>query len=111
MSKVMAIVSPDLAPGFELAGIEAARARNVHEAADVLHAAAESGEYGIVIIDERFVDDFDESTAALCATSRKPLIVGLPGSMKWPRDHDRAPDDYAASLIRRAIGHHVRIQL
>ena len=110
-AKVAAIVSPDLAPGFELAGVEVARARNSPEASDVLHALVESGEYGIVIIDERYMDDFDESTAALCTTSRRPIVVGLPGGMKWPRDHDRGPDDYAMSLIRRAIGHQVRIQL
>jgi vacuolar-type H+-ATPase subunit F/Vma7 len=110
-AKVAAIVSPDLAPGFELAGVEVARARTSHEASDVLHALVESGEYGIVIIDERYMNDFDEAAAALCATSRRPIMVGLPGGMTWPRGQDRGPDDYAMSLIRRAIGHQVRIQL
>jgi vacuolar-type H+-ATPase subunit F/Vma7 len=110
-AKVAAIVSPDLAPGFELAGVEAARAHTAREASDLVNALVESGEYGIIIIDERFMSDFDESTAALCAASRQPIIVALPGRMKWPRDRDRRPDDYAMHLIRRAIGRHVRIQL
>ena len=49
MCKVMAVVSPDLAPGFELAGIEAARARNAREASVALQSAVENGEYGSAI--------------------------------------------------------------
>ena len=111
MCKVMAVVSPDLAPGFELAGIEAARARNAREASVALQSAVENGEYGIVVIDETFLNDFDEATKVFCAASMKPLIVALPGGMKWPREEERGPDEYAMSLIRRAIGHQVKIQL
>jgi vacuolar-type H+-ATPase subunit F/Vma7 len=107
----MAIGGKDLVAGFALAGLETRRAETPREAAHALRRAADSGEYGIVIIDETLSDEFDSRTAELLTGCELPVVVPVAGEMQW-RDEEVIPhDDYINNLIRQAIGYELRIKV
>ena len=110
MHKVLAIAGDDLAGGLALAGIDVQKVPDASAARDALVGAMESGDYGIVIVEERLASQFDAKTETMIDECNVPLIVSAPAEMKW-RDVEQAPqDDYVASLIRRAVGYQLNIQ-
>jgi vacuolar-type H+-ATPase subunit F/Vma7 len=108
---VLAIVRQDLGAGFALAGIEVSRAAGAAAARDSLEAAMSGREYGIVIIEEELLAGMDEATRKALAEATVPLVIPVPGDMRW-REEEQAPaDDYVARLIRRAVGYQLNIRL
>ena len=111
MYKVLAIGGKDLCAGFQLAGLETRCAETSPEAARALWEAVESGQYGIVIINEVLTASFDDTTQALLMSGQLPVVVPVAGQMAW-QDIEAIPqDDYIARLVRQAIGYEMDIQL
>ncbi len=109
--KVLAVGSEDLSLGFALAGIESRPAANAAAAAEVLRSAVESGDYGIIIVDSFLMEQLDARMQTLLSKSTLPLVVTVPGEMRW-RDTESVPkDDYVARLIRRAVGYRLAIKM
>ncbi len=111
MYKVLAVAGDDLSSGFALSGIEAVKAHDAFHAEEVLLQAVESDEYGIIIMEESFVDDFDIKTKELVLESTTPLIMPISGEMKWQDVEEVKEDDYLAALIRRAVGYQLNVKL
>ncbi len=109
--KVLAIAGDDLSSGFALSGIETAKARDAFHAGEVLLQAVEGSEYGIIIVEESFVDDFDIKTKELVFEGTIPLIMPISGEMKWQDVEEVKEDDYLAALIRRAVGYQLNVKL
>ncbi len=110
MYKVLAIGDKDLCAGFALAGIEA-RCADKLLAGEVLSWAINSGEYGIVIIDEELRDALDDPTRRLISGRNVPLVIAVPGQMRWRDQEKPVQDEYIAALIRQAVGYQLDIQL
>ena len=111
MYKVLAIAREDLGAGFALSGIEVSKARDVSAAREALLSAIGSRQYGIVVIDGTFMSEFDERTKTIAAECNVPLVISVPGEMRW-QDVEKVPrDDYVAQLIRRAVGYQLNIRL
>lgn len=109
--KVLVVSERELAGGFALAGIETCVVSGAKNASEALAGIIESGEYGIVIMDEQLSSGLDRHVLAALARSDGPMLVTVPAELRW-RDTERLPqDDYVARLIRRAVGYQLNIEL
>jgi V/A-type H+-transporting ATPase subunit F len=64
-------------------------------------------ETGLIIIDERLVTGMPEERLRELEQGWNGILLVLPSPVKPPAE----VEDYAARLIRRAIGYHVRLNV
>jgi vacuolar-type H+-ATPase subunit F/Vma7 len=106
MKKIIFITPPDAEPGFSLAGI-AHRAVEPAEARDSLFDATTDPDAGLVILDERLLEEVGEERLRELEKGWHGIVLVLPSPEKPPPEKE----DYASRLIRRAIGYHVRLNV
>ncbi len=108
MKKIVFITPHDADYGFSLTGVpQYAVEPKAFEA--TLGGIMEDPENGLVIIDERLVTNggtFEERMSEMERAWHGILLV-LPSPVKPPAE----VEDYAARMIRRAIGYHVRLKV
>ena len=112
MSKIAFITPSDVEYGFSLSGINQVVAeRDTTE--ETLKKVLDDTENGLVIIDERLIGNghdssgLDEERLRELDNHWQGILLVLPSPEKPPAE----VEDYAARLIRRAIGYHVRLKL
>ena len=111
MFKVLGILPEDLAAGFALTGLEVIRFKEATAGRAALLEAAENPEYGLLIVEEGLLDSMEEGRRRALLARSRPLVIPVPGMLRW-RDTERgAADDYVAALIRRAVGYQMDIKL
>jgi len=106
VKKVIFLTEPVARLGFGLAGIDQYIAEP-QELEDILGKAMGDPENGLIVIDERLTAGIDEERMREIEGAWHGVIVVLPSPLAGPGE----TDDYAARLIRKAIGYHVRIRL
>lgn len=112
MRKISFITPPDVEYGFSLTGISQTVAQ-ADEMEETLKTILDDGDNGLVIIDERLIGNGREGKGLSEERLRElehhwpGILLVLPSPEKPPAD----VEDYAARLIRRAIGYHVRLKL
>ncbi len=95
---------PDAEYGFSLSGV--AQYTDHGEGAEaLLRKVITSAEVGLVILDERLVKGIQEERLREIEQGWHGILLVLPA----PEREGIAREDYAARLIRRAIGYHVRL--
>ncbi len=106
MKKISFITPRDAGYGFSLAGIQQhVVVPNAVE--DELKKAMDEPDTGLVIIDERLITGMTEGRLRELEHGWQGILLVLPSPEKPPAE----VEDYAARLIRRAIGYHVRLKL
>jgi vacuolar-type H+-ATPase subunit F/Vma7 len=109
--KVLAISEKELARGFALAGIETWIVSDARQASEAVAETISSGEYGIVIMDEKLSSGLDKQVTKALSQSDGPMLVSIPGELRWC-DTERLPhDEYVARLIQRAVGYQLNVKL
>ena len=106
MKKIAFITPPDADYGFRLSGIT----QHVVEVPDVektLKQTMAELDTGLVILDERLLKGMSEERLRDIEQVWHGILLILPSPVKPPAE----VEDYAARLIRRAIGYHVRLNL
>lgn len=103
----MVLCRPELAAGFELAGLPVQEATSPHEAAERLRALLSREEIGILLLDERFYRGLPDDLNRELARRPLPMIVPFPGP-SWTERRD--PDAYVLELLRQAIGYRVTLK-
>jgi vacuolar-type H+-ATPase subunit F/Vma7 len=98
----MVITSPDLAPGFQLAGVETFAVDGVGEAAAALRRLLAEGEAGLIVIRRAWVDRLDPQLQHLIETSYQPVVMAIPDGR--PTTGTAATRRDLADFIRRTIG-------
>ena len=106
MKKVIFITESVARLGFNLAGIDQYIVEP-KELEDILVKAVSDPENGLIVIDERLTSGIDEERMREIESAWHGVIVVLPSPLAGSGEIE----DYAARLVRRAIGYHVRIQL
>lgn len=101
------VTTPELAPGFRLAGAAVDVARSAEEAARAVagHVAAPEG--GIVAVHEPYLEAFDPALRRRLEALVNPVVVGLPAG-------DLAADAGGrrlrlAEMLRRAVGYRITL--
>jgi V/A-type H+-transporting ATPase subunit F len=64
-------------------------------------------DYGLVVIDERLIAGMTEDRLRELEQAWNGILLVLPSPVKPPAE----VEDYAARLIRRAVGYHVRLKI
>jgi V/A-type H+-transporting ATPase subunit F len=106
MEQVAFITPQDTAWGFSLGGVP----QFVVEPAELearLLEVMESDKTGLIVIDERLIAGLAEDRLREIERAWHGILLVLPSPEKPPEE----VEDYAARLIRRAIGYHVRLKL
>ncbi len=106
MKRIAFITPPDAAYGFKLSGVAHFVAEN-HEAAETLKKTMREPDYGLLIIDERMIAVITEEHLRELEQAWNGILLIMPSPEKPPAE----VEDYAARLIRRAIGYHVRLKV
>jgi V/A-type H+-transporting ATPase subunit F len=106
MKKVFSVTAHDARYGFGLAGIWQSVAVE-DELEEILVKAVNDTGNGLVIIDERLISGIEDERLREIERNWSGVMVVLPS----PEAVSAEVEDYAARLIRRAIGYHVRIRL
>jgi V/A-type H+-transporting ATPase subunit F len=105
--KKLGFITPhDAEYGFSLAGIP----QYIGEAIDaegILKKTMAASENGLIIIDERMIKGIAEEELRELERGWAGILLVLPSPEKPPPE----VEDYAALLIRRAIGYHMRLKL
>ncbi len=111
MSSVRAVLSEGLAAGFSLAGTRVEVVAEPGSAREAILAAAESRECGILILEEELFASLGERERESLLARTVPLLVLLPGELRWGEVEEITGDEYVAALIRRAVGYQLNIRL
>lgn len=104
MSRIVALTPADADNGFACCGaIQHAVATG--RAAETLERALNESHNGVVILDERLLEEVGEEMLHACERRWPGVLVVLP-----PPGTSAAGEDYAMRLIRRAVGYQVRVR-
>jgi vacuolar-type H+-ATPase subunit F/Vma7 len=103
---VRVVCRPQLAPGFELAGLHADTAIDGASARVRLAALADDPAVGIVLLEERLQRALPADFAQRLERQPRPLVATFPS----PRfGAEQAAEEAVLELLRRAIGYRVRL--
>lgn len=106
MKKIAFITTEDAEFGFGLAGMTQYVAGQ-KDAEDLLEKIMSEPDTGLVIIDERMTRGIDDERIREMEGRWPGILLVLPSPVKPAAE----VEDYAARLIRKAIGYHVRLKL
>jgi vacuolar-type H+-ATPase subunit F/Vma7 len=106
MKKIAFITPSDASYGFSLSGVPQYAVKAVDAEVTLKRTMTETGT-GLIIIDERLLQGMPEERLRELEHGWHGILLVLPSPEKPPPEIE----DYAARLIRRAIGYHVRLTL
>jgi vacuolar-type H+-ATPase subunit F/Vma7 len=109
LSSVRAVLGKDLGAGFSLAGVEVEVVTETRSAREAILAACRGRDCGVLVTEEELFASLGEREREALLQRPVPLIVLLPGDMRWGEVTEIAKDDYVAALIRRAVGYQLNI--
>lgn len=105
MGRLMVITTPDLAPGFQLAGAETFAVESAREAERVLQGLLEGDEASLIALRQDLLGAMPPRLQRQIEASYRPVVMAIPGGTPTTsaEEHRR----YIAELLRRAIGFHI----
>jgi vacuolar-type H+-ATPase subunit F/Vma7 len=106
MKKVVFLTPPDVKYGFSLTGV-AQHVAETDEVDETLKKIMAEADNGLIIIEERLLSGMPEDRIREFEQAWNGILLVLPSPVKPPAE----VEDYAARLIRRAIGYHVRLKI
>lgn len=109
MYRIIAIGGREFCAGFALAGIETLRMTDA-SGRETLTRALARDDIAVVILDEQFGDWVDEIRPPAMLT-QLPIVIPVPGDMRWRDVEKPGEDHYVAALIRQAVGYPLEINL
>ncbi len=108
MSRLLVVTRPTLVCGFHLAGVEAFLAEDAEEAEDIVARWLDSGESGLIAIDDGLIAGFDPAFRRRLEAAEHMPHLAIPGGEPLAPGASRRRR--IAELIRRAVGFHITFQ-
>lgn len=105
MSQFFVLTRPSLAPGFQLAGVDAHGVEDVEAAQELIENWMAAGEAGLLAIDDGLLAHMDTSFLKRLASSERLHYIAIPGGE--PLGPEASRRGRIAAMIRRAIGFHI----
>ena len=102
MGRLMVITTPDLAPGFQLAGVETFAVNSIEKAEEVMRQLLEADEASLIVVHRGLLQGMTPRLRRQIETSYRPVVVDIPGGMPTLSTGERRRQ--ITELIRRAIG-------
>lgn len=105
MARLIVVTTPDLVPGFQLAGVSTVAAGGSAEVEAFLRPMLAAGQPGVVAVDQALLDGLDEDLRRRLEEAVSPLVVALPAGSVADRVGDRRAK--LTDLLRRVVGYHM----
>ena len=105
MGRLMVITTPDLAPGFQLAGVETFAVAQVEQAEEILKRLLNGDEASLIVVRRGLLQAMSPRLLRQIESSYRPVVMAIPGGVPAHPGEERR--HYIAELIRRAIGFHI----
>jgi len=105
MSRLFIITRPVLVPGFQLAGVDAYGVRDVETAQEMISGWLESGESGLLAIDDGLLARMDQAFLKSLRAYENLPFISIPSGQ--PLGVEASRRYQLAEAIRRAIGIHI----
>ncbi len=102
MSRLIIVARPSLAPGFQLAGVEAFAANDAEAAQRLVSSWLEAGETGLLALDDGLLADFDPAMRRRLEAADQLPHIAIPGG--GPLEPATSRQRRLTEMIRRAIG-------
>jgi len=103
MGRLMVITTPDVAPGFELAGVETFAVESVSQAESILDELLTGDEASLIVVRQGLLEAMSARLQRQVGRSYRPVVIAIPGGMPTLTSSGRR-QRYISELIRRAIG-------
>ncbi len=103
MGRLMVITTPDLAPGFELAGVETFAVETVDQAESLLDQLLSGDEASLIVVRQGLLEAMGTRLQRQVSRSYRPVVIAIPGGIPTIASSGRR-QRYISELIRRAIG-------
>ena len=105
MGQLIVITTPDLAPGFQLAGVETFAVEGAEQAAAILRRFLAGDEASLIVVRRGLLQAVPPRLRRQLETSYRPVVMAIPGGL--PADAGAERRRTIAELIRRAIGYQI----
>ena len=106
MKRIVVITPVDAEFGFKLTGVSHYVTQE-KDAESAIRKIIREPDTGLVVVDEKLIKGISEERLKEIEKSWHGIVVVLPS----PERPEADIEDYAARLIRRAVGYHVRLRL
>lgn len=104
-ARIVAVVPPELEPGFRLAGVETRAAADAATAEQHVSALLAAGERGVIGVYEPYFAAFDPHRRAGLEGSVAPVVVPVPTGLAVEGEAGRRAR--LVARLQRAIGYHI----
>ena len=104
MSRLLIVTRPELALGFQLAGIAAYGVPDVETAQEIIGGWLDEGATGLLVLDAGVLARMEPAFAERLETSRLPYVI-IPSDELLGPEFSR--QHRIAELIRRSVGVHI----
>lgn len=105
---VRAVSRPEVAAGFELAGLRTIEAATSEGAAARLRELHEQPEVGVILLEDGLYHELPEELHREFGRRPLPMIVPFPGP-RWVAAPESA-EAYVVELLRQVVGYRVRLK-
>lgn len=106
MSRLIVITTPDLEPGYKLAGASTIPATSPEEAAAELRELVdEQGERGVIALHEPYHSELDREMRRRFDETYEPLVVALPSGEAGAEDGGRR--ERLLQMLWQAVGYEI----
>ncbi len=105
MGNLLVITTPDLAPGFQLAGVETFAVDTVAEAEDTLTRLLDDREASLVIVRRALLQAMNPRLQRRLENSAQPVVMQIAGRPATIPGQDH--QHHLSELIRRTVGFHI----
>lgn len=109
MYRVLAIGGREFCAGFALAGIDTLCVTE-SSSQEVFTRILARDDIALVILDEQWSESLDEIRPPTMQ-AELPIVIPVPGQMRWRDVEKHGEDHYVAALIRQAVGYQLDINL
>jgi vacuolar-type H+-ATPase subunit F/Vma7 len=105
VGRLVTITTPDLAAGFQLAGVETFAVNNVEEAEEMLQKLLAGNEASLIVVRRGLLHAMSPRLQRQVERSVRPVVMDIPGSLPdlTGEQHHRQ----IMELIRRTVGFHI----
>lgn len=108
MPKMLILTDGETATGFRLAGVEVVET-NVENALSDLRDIIESGDCGLVAVDEGLIEDPIKATERVMRGRNLPVILPMPSLGATFSEDSGDATEYMKNLVRSAIGFDIKL--
>jgi vacuolar-type H+-ATPase subunit F/Vma7 len=105
MGNLLVITTPDLAPGFQLAGVETFAVDTVAEAEATLTTLLDDRDTSLIIVRRALLQAMNPHLQRRLESSAQPVVMSIAGRPTSIPGHDH--QHHLSELIRRTVGFHI----